>query len=121
MSLVKFPCTAVANADYCRAYDQPLVAAAGSALIPLQRDAEYPGWVWCADDQGVAAWVPESWLIQKDDYFVLVRDYNSIELNLQAGERLTLLAEESGWYLALRDGGERGWAPVSCLEIDKPS
>lgn len=112
------PCTAVAVKEYQRAYDQPLIARAGNPLTVLRHDAEYPGWVWCTNVGGIQAWVPEGWLSQKGDQFVLIKDYNSAELNLRLNERLTLLIEESGWYLAINAGGERGWIPASCLEID---
>lgn len=114
------PRTAVAVQNYRRAYDVSLIGLAGDILTPLRWDAEYPGWVWCADTQGIEAWVPESWLVVSGGRAVLKNDYNSNELDLQIGDRLVLLIEENGWYCALRAGGELGWVPADSVESNKP-
>lgn len=109
------------KADVVRAYhptnESALVANAGDILRPLRREAEWPGWIWCADEKGVEAWAPERWLRYTGGRAVLIRDYNSFELSLQPGMRLTVLDEESGWVLAALPGGDIGWAPVDCVQF----
>ncbi len=117
MSPTNFPQRAVVVRAHRPARESVLAASAGDILHPLRREAEWPGWVWCADGQGVEAWVPERWLRYTGRRAVLIRDYNSSELSLQPGMRLTVLDEESGWVLASLHGGDIGWAPVDCLQI----
>jgi len=112
-----FPKQAIAIRTYKRAYDTPLIAPTGSVLIIIRREADWPGWIWCAGEGGVEAWVPESWLTLSGERAILKKDYNSIELSFQAGEPLTLLVEESGWNLASRAGGDCGWAPAEYVQI----
>lgn len=117
MNPTTFPQKAVVVRSHRPARESTLAANAGDILQPLRREAEWPGWVWCADEKGVEAWAPERWLRYTGGKAVLIKDYNSSELTIQPGERLTLLGEESGWVLAAMPGGNIGWAPVDCVQI----
>lgn len=99
--------------------ENALAARAGDILRPLRRDAEWPGWVWCADEKGVEAWVPERWLRYTGGKAVLIKDYTSSELVLQVGQLVTVLTEESGWVLAALPSGDIGWAPSDCVQISE--
>ncbi len=119
MTPKSFPKKAVAVRPYQPKQETPLAAKAGDILRPLRREAEWPGWIRCADEKGVEAWVPERWLRYTGGKAVLIKDYNSSELVLQAGQPLTVLAEESGWVLAALPGGDIGWAPADCVEVSE--
>ncbi len=120
MNLKSYPKQAVAVRSYTPTRATALTARAGDILRPLRRDAEWPGWVWCVDESGEETWVPESWLRYTGGKAVLIKDYNSSELTLHAGQALTVLAEESGWVLGALPGGDIGWAPADCVEAAQP-
>jgi len=46
----------------------------------------------------------------------MVRDYLSRELELEEGDRVELLATESGWAWVLESNDEMGWIPLDILE-----
>jgi hypothetical protein len=117
MSHKKFPLSAEVIKAYTRSSENPMIARSGALLTPIRRDPDWPGWVFCVDENGVEAWVPEEWLITEKQQTRLIKDYNSIELTLQLGEHLVLHAEESGWYWASRANGETGWVPANCVDI----
>lgn len=120
MNAKRFPKQAVAVRSYHPSRTTVLTARAGDVLRPLRRDAEWPGWVWCADEAGMEAWVPERWLRYSGGKAVLIKDYNSSELALQPGQPMTVLIEESGWVLAALPNGDTGWAPADCVETAQP-
>lgn len=97
-------------------YPSDLVLQAGEAVEPGRREEASQGWVWCTYQQGQAGWVPESWLEAAEKGMAALRDYSSHELNLQAGEAVTLHFEESGWYWATNRFGESGWTPAQAVK-----
>jgi hypothetical protein len=121
MNQKNYPKKAVAIRAYNPTQETVLTARAGDILHPLRRDAQWPGWVWCADERGVEAWVPERWLRYTGGKAVLIKDYSSSELALQVGQPLTVLAEESAWVLVALPGGDIGWAPADCIQAVQES
>jgi len=111
----QFPREAIAVRAYQRAYVVPLIAPAGGTITVLRRDPDWPGWIWAKGEDAIEAWVPESWLSFSCNTGVFKKDYNSIELSFQAGEHLTLLVEESGWYWARNAAGDYGWVRADYL------
>ena len=91
----------------------------GEKLAFERRPTEWPGWIWCVSGSGRAAWVPEAWVRIEGDSCVLTRDYNAHELHIEAGEDVELHFRESGWGWVESQGGECGWIPLNCLEIDQ--
>ena len=81
-----------------------------------RRETEWPGWIWCTNDSGKSAWVPENWVEIEGDSCVMKRDYDSTELSVEAGEVLSVESEESGWAWATKEGRESGWVPLENLE-----
>jgi hypothetical protein len=57
------------------------------------------------------------------EFCVFLRDYNSRELTVEAGDPLDVELEEGGWALALNSRGERGWVPMDRIvpESDCPA
>jgi hypothetical protein len=95
-----------------------MYAQKGDLLSFERRPSEYEGWVWCEDDHGVEAWVPESWITVSGEGCRLDRDYVSRELTVEPGERVTYIEQESGWVWVIKDKGLQGWVPLSCLEFE---
>lgn len=96
---------------------QPLVAPKGTVMTFERKPTEWRGWLWCTDDDGVSAWVPEAWVDIDGDRCRMKRDYDSRELAVEKGETVLIEFEESGWAWVKKGSGESGWVPMACLEI----
>ena len=79
-------------------------------------DEKKNGWIWGVDKKGAGVWVPEKYLEIKENTGTLLIDYDTTELNVTAGERLTLIKEESGWMWCSNQKGETGWVPSDKVE-----
>ena len=73
-------------------------------------DKKEVGWVWCTTN-GRGAWIPEKYLTQSQQIGTLLVDYDSTELTVTVGERLTRIREESGWLWCSNQKGQKGWVP----------
>ena len=93
-------------------YAHAIIASAGETLTVGPEDIDFPGWVWCTNVVGVSSWVPKAYLEIHGESGRLVRDYHAGELTVAAGERLTVVDEESGWYLCETESNQRGWVPI---------
>ena len=71
-----------------------------------RRETECLGWIWCTNDGGKSARVPENWVEIEGDSRVMKRDYDATELSVGVGAVLTLEFEESGWAWATTVTGE---------------
>ena len=114
---ITLPHLARVSADYQAAYPDPLILAAGDSVRVIKRDPEFPGWLWCTDQRGKSAWVPESYLDLRGNSGVLRQNYSSAELTVCAGEQLTLLKFECGWFWACRASGQPGWVPEKVIAL----
>ena len=92
-----------------------LTARQGDVFQFERRPTEWPGWLWCINGDGVSGWAPESWVEITGDTCRFIRDYDSTELFVEIGERVTIELEESGWVWVRKDSGAFGWIPASCL------
>ena len=97
--------------DYRSAYPEPPKAKAGDMLRPTPKDSEWPGWIWCTSEDGNSGWLPESYVDISDNNCTMRRDYDATELTISAGDRLTVMEEESGWLFCRDENGNRGWVP----------
>ena len=88
----------------------------GARLEFERKPTEYEGWVRCTSRYGLSAWVPESWLRVEGETCVILRDYVSREIGLEAGEEVTSRLSESGWAWVRTAKGNEGWVPLDCLE-----
>ena len=110
--------TAVVVQPWQATYHDPLIVQAGEEVQLGRRDEDNPGWIWCTSEDDVSGWIPENYLDIQGDCGRLRLDYSSCELDVDAGEKLTLHYEESGWYWASKKSGEQGWVPVANVELD---
>jgi uncharacterized protein CbrC (UPF0167 family) len=83
-----------------------------------RRPTEWPGWLWCERGDGVSGWAPESWVVIEGGSCRFLRDYDATELAVEAGERVEVEFEESGWAWVRKEDGERGWLPRECLDCN---
>jgi uncharacterized protein YgiM (DUF1202 family) len=102
---------------YQTPYPHPLIIKSGDSLQLIDKKTECPGWVWCVNKDGISAWVPTSYIERIGNLGKALRDYSSKELNVQIGEILTILKEESGWAWCMNQNGEEGWVPKECIRV----
>lgn len=103
---------AVVIKPYQRPYANPIAVRAGAQVTPdFDKRTNIAGWVWCTAADGRAGWTPHSWLEQADGGWKILRDFNALELTVYPGDKLEILGEESGFYLATSAGGTTGWVP----------
>ncbi|MFZ5980351.1 MAG: SH3 domain-containing protein [Candidatus Zixiibacteriota bacterium] len=103
--------------SYRTAYPDPLIIKKGERLTVGEKESEWTGWTWCTNAKGKSGWAPESYLSVKGDTAVSRCDYDATELTVAAGEKLTVLGEESGWVRAAKADGATGWVPRECVKF----
>ncbi len=101
----------IVKEQYKAVYTVVIEGRAGEMLQVGPEDVDFPGWLWCTDQTGTSSWVPKAYLAVEGDRGRLLRDYNAMELTAEAGERLTVVEEESSWFLCETENGRRGWIP----------
>lgn len=89
----------------------------GEVLTSIPKESEWAGWVWCVNDSGKGAWVPESYIEKVGDRCKALSDYSSNELNVRKGELLSIIKMESGWVWCKNGKGACGWVPLENVEI----
>ena len=92
-----------------------LACSAGEVVTFERRETIYPGWIWCTDEYGKQAWVPEAYVDISGEKCQFDRDYISNELKVDTGETVSILEVVSGWALVLNERDEKGWVPFGCL------
>jgi len=108
---------AKAKANYNSSSLNPLKFKKDEALVVTYPSDEWPGWIWCLNNDGKSGWAPESYLEISGDSAVARRDYDATELTVRMGDRLTVLDEESGWCWCEFGDDEKGWVPIENLEL----
>ncbi|MFN2134397.1 MAG: SH3 domain-containing protein [Candidatus Promineifilaceae bacterium] len=108
----------IVTADHAARPGPVLAARAGDKLRRGRRDTEWPGWIWCENEEGVGGWAPESFLEGAGEWVVLRRDYDATELSVSTGERLLLGQEVLGWWWAKAESGEEGWVPAGKITVN---
>ena len=101
-----------------RSYDDPIIVSAGERVRITKRDL-YDGehlWLWGINEQGKEGWIPASILVIEGETGRLTQDYSAMELTVEIGDRLEILAENGGWYWCENRSSQRGWVPISCFE-----
>ena len=98
-------------------FPNPLILRSGETLEVSDRESEWPGWIWCTNQQGTSGWAPGNYLTQHGDTWRANRDYDATELSVQIGEILKMREDESGWVWCTNQEGSSGWVPIENLEI----
>jgi hypothetical protein len=101
---------------YQSAYPDPIILNKGETLTTSDRQADWPGWIWCTTASGDSRWVPDVFLDLLEGLAVLRRDYNPVELSVHPGEQLTAQELVNGWAWCTNQVGQQGWVPLDSLQ-----
>lgn len=96
-----------------------ILFAKGDRVIIEKRDTEWPAFLWCINDDGEGAWIPENYLDRDDEVGILNIAYSSVELKADKGEQLTIIKSEGGWNWCRNAKGKLGWIPDRNVKIEK--
>jgi hypothetical protein len=111
----------IARRRYERPYPDPIHVQAGD-IVDIDRKqtqtTDLFGWLWCRGPDGREGWTPEAWLSQEGDRAHITSDFSALELEVEAGERLTALFSESGFIFSQRENGEQGWVPDGLVDLE---
>lgn len=102
-----------------RSYNLSPTFQSGTNVTMNRRDEVWPSWIWCTDDSGQCAWIPEQLLSLLDfNRAILKTFYDSNELNVEAGEIVYGSENIDGWVWCRDPAGKEGWIPERNLEND---
>jgi len=104
---------------YNSAYPNPLRLRQNDQLRLGEKESEWPGWLWCTDQNSNSGWVPENYVRIAGDKGVMTCDYDATELTVQPGDQVTIIKEESGWYWCMDKSPRYGWLPKEYLKINE--
>jgi hypothetical protein len=96
-------------------FDDPLIVAKGAVLSYQRLKTDWPGWLYCTDQNGNIGWVPEAWVQVDEQSCIMQRDYNATELSVSPGDLFHGKIIESGWVRGVDAQGDEGWVPLECL------
>jgi hypothetical protein len=84
----------------------------------LRHDERHRGWFLGRASNGVEGFFPTDWfrLDPANARATALRDYDAMELSVEAGEEVECLAEAAGWYLVRAPDGREGWIPIESVE-----
>jgi len=100
-----------------RAPDRPPIRIAPGDVVTLgARDEEWPAFAWTTHANGLGGWVPASLFDREQGTATAKVAYDTRELDVDAGERLTLHRELADWWWAENSGGATGWIPARAFE-----
>jgi hypothetical protein len=79
---------------------------------------EWDNWVECKY-MNRTCFIPKQYLNKRNNHYYLNRDYNSTELKVSPGMFFIVDFKLNGFaYGTLLETNEKGWVPLSSLEID---
>jgi hypothetical protein len=86
-------------------------------VVEVERDdPDWPDWLLCNLADGTQAWLPKEDLAVAGDSATLTNDYDSTELEIGAGEQVTVERVYGTWALCSAAGGRTGWVPERKLD-----
>ena len=98
--------------------DRPAIQVqAGDRVTLGERDTEWPQFVWTALASGLGGWVPSALFDAEGGQASALQDYDTRELEVAAGDTLTLHRELAGWWWATNASGDGGWIPARAVEV----
>jgi Variant SH3 domain len=106
---------------YEAAYHGELRLRPGDIVTVGDGDDHWPAFRWCTGESGASGWVPENYLEIKGETGTAMREYDTTELTVEAGERLEVFGEVGGWLRCRRATGDEGWLPAENTAPDEPA
>lgn len=90
----------------------PIRISPGDRVEVGERDTTWPSFVFITTAAG-SGWVPERHLTGDRPTATVLSSYDTQELPVSAGERLTLIEDDaaSGWSWCRNAAGRAGWVP----------
>jgi hypothetical protein len=98
-------------------FDYHVLLKQGETVEYERRPSDSPGWIWCIPFNKKPCWVPETWLQIQGNHGVVLKYYDSRELNVMQGEEVEIEIQESGWAWVTNSKKERGWIPADCIDM----
>jgi hypothetical protein len=93
-----------------------LVVRAGDTVAVGRRDSEWPEFLWCENEHGVGAWVPQQYLESFDVPTTrLTDDYSATELAVEPGDLVEATRSAGGRRWCIHRDGTEGWLPEKVL------
>ncbi|MFX1369151.1 MAG: hypothetical protein ACFFAY_11170 [Promethearchaeota archaeon] len=89
----------------------------GDLLRGEERKTRWDGWIWCTNESGISAGIPEVYLSKQSQsgLYKALRDYDSFELSVDIGGILTVKETAASWAWVENPDGEEGWVPLENL------
>lgn len=94
----------------------PVQVAAGDTAVLGERDTEWPQFVWAALSNGLGGWIPAVLFDAARGQATALAEYDTRELDVEAGEMLILHREFAQWWWVENRHGQTGWIPERVLE-----
>jgi hypothetical protein len=89
-------------------------------IIAGKEDSSNPNWknwVRCiSKDAELAGWIPKQYLRIERNSGTVIKEYSSVELPVEIGEKLTVHYHLNGWAWCTDTSGNQGWVPDEKLE-----
>ncbi len=98
-------------------YSNPIQVEKGDVIVLSGRADNWDGhqWLWAKAVDGREGWVPDSLPINKAGKICAAYSYSAIELDVNSGDRLDVLAKSQGWAWCANDNEIEGWVPLKVL------
>lgn len=101
---------------YIAEFENPIEIVPGDELKIIKYSPDEPGWVYCINNAGIEAWIPENCINKSVGKILANKRYNSKELEVEKGDLLLVLKIEYNWVLVKNNKDEQGWVPKKILK-----
>ena len=104
---------------YKSPYPNPIIFHSGDIIRvgnEYDGDPDWLNWIWCEAEDGRQAWVPKQYIQIEGNKAVFNREYNALELSVSVGDEVIIHAIVSGFGLAEKIDGAKGWVPMKCMQ-----
>lgn len=91
---------------------------AGDVVRFIRDDPKNPGWFFGKSAEGIEGYFPAAWfdIFRESETAKARREYDAMELTVNAGEVLEELETAAGWYFVRAADGRIGWVPEENIE-----
>lgn len=98
---------------HTRSFERAPRVRAGEVVRHIRDEEKHPGWFFGAAPDGVEGYFPIRWFDLDPENVTAraIRNYDAMELTIEAGIEVVRLAEESGWLYVRTEDGREGWIP----------
>ena len=103
--------------EHRSSFPNPLIVKKGEILTVGDQKTEEVGWIWCINKEGNGCWAPQDYISITGNRAEFLQDYNSIELNVNVGQILSIQTEAQGWIWVIDERQNTGWIPKRNVEI----